>query len=128
MSPLARVGSFGISLIILLLTSLSHHSDGQTDRMRQDLLLVQNGSLGLRGGLAFHITRVRPESPAAQAGLRSNDLIFAVNDIPVSSREELDRTLLQPSLNPGTTFVVTFGRFDPATGQLEMMKKQVTAE
>jgi serine protease Do len=45
----------------------------------------------VRGGAGVAI--VQPKSAAAKAGLQAGDIVVAVNDIPVSSASELNRTL-----------------------------------
>ena len=118
-----------ISLVLLLaFLSLGAASQiPQRDRTGE-LLLVQNESAGLRGAMAFRVTEVKRGSPAARAGLRPEDLILAVNEVPVYSKEELERTLLQPTLNPGASLVVTFGRFDRASSTLKIAKANIKAE
>ena len=90
-------------------------------------ILIQNEPVGLRGAMAFRITEVKLGGLAARAGLRENDLILAVDEVPVRSQEELEKTLLQPFLNPGASYVVTLGRFDATSGRLEIMKQVVKA-
>ena len=112
--------------LFLIQTSSSKVSQEMPGR-KENPLLIQNESAGLRGAMAFRVTDVQSDSPAARAGLQANDLIFAVDDVPVYSREELDRTLLQPWLNPGAKLAVTFGRFDLQTGRLEIEKRTIQA-
>lgn len=90
-----------------------------------NMLLIQNEPAGLRGAMAFHITEIKPQSPAERAGLRPNDLILAVDDEPVTSEETLEQTLLQPWLDHGKSYVVTIGRFSPASGELEIQKVKI---
>ena len=45
----------------------------------------------VRGGAGVAI--VQPKSAAAKAGLRAGDIVVAINDVPVSSASELNRTL-----------------------------------
>ena len=47
------------------------------------------------GVLAVRILRVRPDSPAARAGLEAGWFIEAVDDVPVTSAERLDAYLLR---------------------------------
>ena len=92
-----------------------------------NLFLIQNESAGLRGVMAFRVTDVQAGSPASRAGLQVNDIILAVDGVAVYGREELDRTLLQPWLNPGARIEVTFGRFNSKTGQLEVEDRTIQA-
>ena len=57
-----------------------------------------------------YVDRVLPGGPAAEAGLRSDDLIVRVNDFPVRSCSELRRALQQ--FGPGDVVDVTFKRGD----------------
>lgn len=128
MTPLKRFLPASIYLVSLCLFLNQTGSSKATQELEVyketgHLLLIQNESAGLRGSMAFRITDVRPDSPAARADLQVNDLILAVDDVPVYSREQLDRSLLQPWLNPGAELLITFGRFNPRTGQLEIEKR-----
>lgn len=100
---------------------------GRPPQRDGDLLLIQNEPAGLRGTMAFHITGVKLGGPAARAGLRENDLILAVDERPVRRQEELEKTILQPFLNPGASYVVTIGRFNVSSGRLDTLKQVVKA-
>jgi len=132
MNPSKRFFQAGILLIYLLMFLNQTGSSNMTQELPPEgrvdpLLLIQNESAGIKGAMAFRITDVQPDSPADRGGLQVNDLIMAVDDVAVYSREELDRTLLQPWLNPGAKMKVTFGRFNPKNGQLEFKERTIEA-
>jgi hypothetical protein len=61
------------------------------------LTTSQKKSLGTNGALVMHL---EPEGPAAQAGVRVNDVITAVNGRPVSGPTDVTAAVTQ--LNPGS--------------------------
>jgi S1-C subfamily serine protease len=126
MSRPAKLASISASMILPFVI-LSQQTGIQITPRDQsaNMLLIQNEAAGLRGAMAFRITEIKPQSPADRAGLRPNDLILAVDDAPVTSEEALDQTLLQPWLDHGKSYVVTIGRFNPPSGDLEIMKVKV---
>ncbi|MEP6657189.1 MAG: trypsin-like peptidase domain-containing protein [Betaproteobacteria bacterium] len=50
-------------------------------------------AFGLTQDHAVRVASVEPESPAAQAGLRTNDLIVGIDGIPIDSVDRLHQTL-----------------------------------
>ena len=56
------------------------------------------------------VRRVDPDSAAAQAGLRTGDLILEVNRQPVSSVEDVNRYLHQGNTGTALLFVNHDGR------------------
>jgi S1-C subfamily serine protease len=54
----------------------------------------------------IEVTEVRPDSPAARAGLRAGDRLVRVGETAVTSPAEVDRLLAQASASRGPTLVV----------------------
>lgn len=88
-----RSGRFNRGLLGVVLASLSDED------------AVALGLANRRGAL---VTRVVPRSPAAEAGLRANDVVLRVDGQPVSS--ELDALRKISLLQPGQTAVFTIWR------------------
>jgi serine protease Do len=59
-----------------------------------------------RGTTGAVVTAIRPNSPAAQSGLRPNDCITRINGMPIEDAEDVDSALAQADINRGVTLVV----------------------
>jgi serine protease Do len=68
--------------------------------------LVQDFGLKERAGAV--VSTVRPNGPAAKAGVEPGDVIIEVNGKPIPSRDELVQTIM--ALAPGTTVPITVMR------------------
>ena len=75
---------------------------------------------GLRRSPPAYVERVEPESPAAQVGLRPDDLIVRLGDFPIGSCAEFHRVM--KSFAPGEKIDVTFKRGS------EVMKIEMTLQ
>lgn len=72
--------------------------------------------IGAKGVMAFVVKTVEPGSAAEEAGLRGGDLVTDMDE-QVNSIEEFQKRIWQSE--PGTTFRVTYLRFNSATGELQ---------
>lgn len=88
----------------------SAHDSGATEqdpRTARPDLGIQLFSVGGRTKPAY-VERVRKDSPAAQAGVRANDLILSINARPVATCEQYDT--LFATLHPGESAELTLKR------------------
>src|SRR5262249_3897290 len=81
---------------------------------------VEYGYLGVRfeerknpAGQGINLAGVMPGSPADRAGLKDNDTVLAVNDVPV--RENDDLILAVSVLAPGSRARLRYARGTPAS-------------
>ena len=70
-------------------------------------------SLGVDNGIL--VMKVAPGSPAKDAGLRGNDVIISVDDVPVSSVAALRRTIGNSKTNALKLQVVRAGKTQTVT-------------
>jgi len=78
----------------------------QVDNLSPDAIQQLNLPAGTKGVL---VTDVDENSPAAEAGLRPNDVIERVNHKPVTSTDDLDQALRQGGGKGGTLLLVRRG-------------------
>lgn len=76
--------------------------------MPADMTNADFETLGLVPGNGIFLVDVFPGSPAAKAGLQRNDMLLAVNDIPIISSQQA--LLIVASLRPGDEVNVTAWR------------------
>ena len=72
--------------------------------------------IGAKGVMAFVVKTVEPGSAAEEAGLKAGDLVTGLDE-QVNSIEEFQKRIWQSE--PGTSFRVTYLRFNSATGALQ---------
>ena len=72
--------------------------------------------IGAKGVMAFVVKTVEPGSAAEEAGLKAGDLVTGMDE-QINSIEEFQRRIWQSE--PGTSFRVTYLRFNSATGELQ---------
>jgi S1-C subfamily serine protease len=82
----------------------------------QERVPTPKSIIGAKGVMAFVVKMVDSGSAAEQAGLKAGDLVTDLGE-QINSIEEFQKKIWQSE--PGTTFRVTYLRFNPATGQLE---------
>jgi S1-C subfamily serine protease len=82
----------------------------------QEIVPTPKSIIGAKGVMAFVVKMVDSGSAAEQAGLKAGDLVTDLGE-QINSIEEFQKRIWQSE--PGTTFRVTYLRFNPATGQLE---------
>jgi S1-C subfamily serine protease len=130
MAPFTRTVSvlFFLLLTVAFVSPQNNQIQRPNPAPRENLLLIQGESSGIKGDMAFRITEVKPGSPASRAGLQINDLILSIDDLAVHSQDQLDKTILQPALRPGTKYSISLARFNPATGRFEVTRKKLNAE
>jgi len=75
--------------------------------------------IGVTGMMAFVITQVSPSSAAEEAGLQPGDLV-TVLDRQINSNQDFQQKIA--TSEPGTSFRITYRRFNRSTGQLEERK------
>jgi S1-C subfamily serine protease len=75
--------------------------------------------IGASGVMAFVIMDIRPGSAAEQAGLRPGDLVTAL-DGEINSIQDFQGKIVNSE--PGTSFSITYRRFNRSTGQMEERK------
>ena len=75
--------------------------------------------IGASGVMAFVIMDIRPGSAAEQAGLRPGDLVTAL-DGQIDSIQDFQGKIVNSE--PGTSFSITYRRFNRSTGQMEERK------
>ncbi|MBU0517111.1 MAG: PDZ domain-containing protein [Proteobacteria bacterium] len=66
--------------------------------------------LGLKGARGLIVTRIRPGSPAARAGLRPRDVIVEVNQKPIQSPDQFWRAAKRVAKDKGLLLLVSRGR------------------
>jgi len=103
---------------------------GQTPpvRPRREVLTIQGGTIGVRGKVVYQITEVKPGSPAERAGLKSNDLVVAINDRQIQNIEDVRATIIDPIGAPGRDFTIQFSRLNPRTQKYESSTVRVRSE
>ena len=91
-----------------------------TDALNPDM----NESFGLKGDVkGVIITDLPADGPAAKAGLKREDIITAINDKPVTSRDDLKLIIAQTA--PGTKISVKFIRDGkPQAVDVQLGKRQ----
>ncbi|HTV44166.1 MAG TPA: Do family serine endopeptidase [Stellaceae bacterium] len=75
----------------------------------QDLTPDLARALGTTRTEGALIARVEPDSPAARAGLRSSDLVVAVNGVPIHGAEDLRNRIGLASIGEDVTLTVDHG-------------------
>ncbi|MCU1265666.1 MAG: Serine protease HhoB [Acidobacteria bacterium] len=78
--------------------------------------------IGASGVMAFVIMEIRPGSAAEQAGLRPADLVTAL-DGQINSIQDFQGKVTNSE--PGTSFSITYRRFNPSSGAMEEHKGTV---
>ena len=82
----------------------------------------------MQGRLSYHITEVKPGSPAERAGLKPNDLVVAINDRQIHHIDDVRATILDPIGAPGQDFAIQFFRLNPRTQKYESAIVKVRSE
>jgi len=85
-------------------------------QQNQDTIPTPKSIIGAKGVMAFIVKTVELGSAAEQAGLKAGDLVTDLDE-QINSIEEFQKRIWQSE--PGTTFRITYLRFNSATGQLE---------
>ena len=69
------------------------HPLGRGKRRGSALLLHRHEDLGIEGDKGVLVSKVEPESPADEAGIRRRDVILEVNQKPVASSKDFTKAL-----------------------------------
>lgn len=99
------------SLLLCLGWFLCFQLESQSQAAR--LLLIQSGSVGVRGNIVFRLTEVGAGSPADRAGLRPNDLILKIDGRRIHGDEDVNATILDNLKPPGQVYVIEYLRPAP---------------
>jgi S1-C subfamily serine protease len=83
---------------------------------RQGIDSKPRSIIGAKGVMAFVVKTIEPGSAAEEAGLKAGDLVTGLDE-QVNSIEEFQKRIWQSE--PGTSFQVTYLRFNSATGELQ---------
>jgi S1-C subfamily serine protease len=78
--------------------------------------------IGASGMMAFVIMEILPGSAAEQAGLRPGDMVTAL-DGQINSIQDFQGKIAKSE--PGTSFSVTYRRFNQSTGAMEERKATI---
>src|SRR5688572_23364349 len=78
----------------------------------QQIAGVDDGVLWGNTGSAVNALEVAPGSPADQAGVRRGDTLLAINQQPVSSREEVATALADLSAGGSVSYTISRGGVD----------------
>ena len=100
----------GIATVALVLTPAS------AMQQRQQTDSKPRSIIGAKGVMAFVVKTVETGSAAEEAGLKAGDLVTGLDE-QVNSIEEFQKRIWQSE--PGTSFQVTYLRFNSATGELQ---------
>src|SRR5437867_3636634 len=98
------------AVCFLMTLSLQAGFSNYVQVRRPDLATIKAGVVGLRGRIAFQVSEVRPETPAARAGLRPNDLILAIDGSDVLDINDVRKTILDPFCPSGRAFTIKYSR------------------
>src|SRR5215471_18681783 len=98
----------------------------------QDLTPDIAQALGTTRAQGAVIARVEPDSPAARAGLRTNDLVVAVNGTPIRNGAELKNHVVLAKIGDQVDLTVVRGgsersvavRIDPVTAQRARVRQR----
>ncbi len=80
--------------------------------------------LGIQGVPCYLITNIEPGSSVAQAGLRPGDIITHLNGEQLVNVEMFQEKITTSA--PGTSFEITYLRFNPTTGSSEERRATVS--
>ncbi len=87
----------------------------------QPVTLDMAQAMGLAAARGAVVTRIDPEGPAADSGLRTGDVILAFDDRPVADDRALPRIVAQTE--PGSTVTVeVFRRGEPVTVEVTVAR------
>lgn len=78
--------------------------------------------IGVSGVMAFVIMDIMPGSAAEQAGLRPGDIVTAMEG-QINSIQDFQGKIVNSE--PGTSFTITYRRFNRSTGEMEERKATV---
>jgi membrane-associated protease RseP (regulator of RpoE activity) len=100
--------SFFLGLLLCLGWFLCSQLDSQS--RTPGLLLIQSGTIGIRGNIVFHLTEVGAGNPAERAGLRPNDLILRIDGRRLRGDEDVKATILDSIKPPGEVYTTEYLR------------------
>jgi membrane-associated protease RseP (regulator of RpoE activity) len=93
-----------------------------TETLQEGAVSRPKSIIGASGVMAFVIMEIRPGCAAEQSGLRPGDLVTGL-DGQINSIQDFQGKIVNSE--PGTTFNITYRRFNRTTGEMEERKATV---
>lgn len=101
------------AMLLVVFTTVLIRSESVIHSQSQDL---PKSTLAFKGKMGFVVTSINENSPLIQAGLKPGDIIWGLDE-QVRSIEQFQEKIQKSE--PGTSFDVTYYRFNPTTGKLD---------
>jgi regulator of sigma E protease len=90
--------------------------------------VMKDSMIGVRPVIPTEVGHVRPESPAAKAGLRAGDIVFQIDATPVADFDDMARLLTTPRTAPLKFQFARATSDDPTKAEMKVMSALVAPQ